>query len=284
MHTRSLHAIDWRRIPVPQDDGYDAEVALLLGEELASSFESARTAPKKPFATFAGGIRLAHVYAGVSAFASTRRECPDAPLAHPTPLRAESLLMRWPALWKQLPALLHTVHPALDPTRPTPAKSQYPAYRSHHFGEYPGTLWATLDSPLGFAQAMAHENAHQKLRTLGVPVEGASRLFRNHPSERYASPIIKGRLRPLTAVFHAAYSFLHVLALDLRIYAQETDAAVRLGLKSAIQHNAVLVDEGTAEVQRHARPDASGAPFLDAFLEWADYELTHARHTSDGSE
>jgi len=281
----TLRQIDWARLPEPQADGYDTAITLQLGARTTKvphwySKQRRRQAPS----VLSGRIALDYVYGALPEFELLRRRYRDAPREHPSPIIAEQYLSRWPEFHEQIAQLIDAIHPALLPGNGgvlTPV--DYPGSHSHSLAAYSGTLWATVDSPIGFAHALVHETAHQKLRVLGVPNDGPSRLFVNHRSERYVSPIIKDRLRPMSAVFHAAYSFLHVLALDIRMYLAERDPHTRIGLRKAVATNMSRVEAGVAEVARYARVDVSGRLFVDACLDWARRELERARIILDTS-
>ncbi|MFX6277450.1 HEXXH motif-containing putative peptide modification protein, partial [Acinetobacter baumannii] len=79
---------------------------------------------------------------------------------------------------------------------------------SHSWEQEFGAIHVTIDNVAGCAQALVHEMAHHKLRARGISIETAQRLIANPPSQRCASPIRKDRARPMTAVFHAQYSFI----------------------------------------------------------------------------
>jgi HEXXH motif-containing protein len=126
-----------------------------------------------------------------------------------------------------------------------------------------------VDNALGFAQAMIHEMAHQKLRALGVAVESADRLVANDPTERFASPIRKDQPRPMTAVLHAQYSFIHVIALDLHMLAAAETERERQSTLMLLARNVPRMQAGYQEVARHIRTDEPGRLFVDAFMDWS---------------
>ena len=51
--------------------------------------------------------------------------------------------------------------------------------------------------------------------------ESATAIVGNDPAQRHVSPIVKDRTRPMTAVLHAQYSYVHVTALDLHMLEAE---------------------------------------------------------------
>src|SRR5260221_11585139 len=82
-----------------------------------------------------------------------------------------------------------------------------------------GIIYASVESPLCLAQAMVHEMAHHKLRALGISAESATRLITNDPAQLFDCPIRKDRKRPMIALFHEEYTFVHVTCLDLHMIA-----------------------------------------------------------------
>ena len=122
---------------------------------------------------------------------------------------------------------------------------------------------------LGFAQALIHEMAHQKLRALGVSIETAERLIANDPSQRFESPIRKDQTRPMTAVFHAQYSFIHVTALDLHMLAAAQTEREWQHILMLPARNVPRMQEGYEEVSRHIETYAAGRLFVDAFMKWS---------------
>ena len=155
-------------------------------------------------------------------------------------------------------------------TRSRPVRAKWAlGSSSHSYEEDFGSVHATVDNALGFAQALIHEMAHQKLRALGVSFETAERLIVNDPSEQFESPIRKDRTRPMTAVFHAQYSFIYVTALDLHMLAAAEGERERQCILMLLARNVPRMQVGYEEVARHIRTDAAGRLFVDAFMDWS---------------
>ncbi len=90
--------------------------------------------------------------------------------------------------------------------------------------------------------------------------------------------IVTEMLRPMTAVLHAQYSFMHVLQLDLKMLSQEdVDPVVRDDIRSLIARNAPRMAKGLATLRRELRTDAAGAEFCDGFFGWCDATLKASR-------
>jgi HEXXH motif-containing protein len=207
----------------------------------------------------------------------------SAPLDHPNLARAVDYLRRWPAAYEQFKGLIDTVYPLTDPTIPAAQRAVYLGSASHSIDAEPGAIYVTVDNALCLAQAMVHELAHHKLRALGVSLESATRLITNDPAQLFDSPIRKDRKRPMTAVFHAEYSFMYVTCLDLHMHAGESDEAVREQLLMLLVRNVARMEAGLVEIQQHVCTDASGERFMDAFFRWATEVLREGNALLDAN-
>jgi HEXXH motif-containing protein len=142
---------------------------------------------------------------------------------------------------------------------------------SGHNVRRPFTIYVTHFDGFGTAESMLHEMAHIKLRCLGVQVENCSRLIVNHPSELYASPL-RSFKRPMTAVVHAFYSWLHLTELDVRL-AQYDHARACLRLR----RNCEWIDQMLHEIRSNVRLDGEGEAFFMPLYAWADRLLGQGR-------
>lgn len=125
-----------------------------------------------------------------------------------------------------------------------------------------------------------HEAAHQKLFGLGVLIEHADRIVRNDLTRLFPSPIVE-RPRPMTAVLHAEYSFIHVTELELRLLdvmceqpGRERESKV---LRSFLGRNVARLEPGLRTIESAIETDAAGDRFVGAFLPWAAQVLERAR-------
>ena len=125
-------------------------------------------------------------------------------------------------------------------------------------------------------QAVVHEMAHHKLRAFGVANEQAIRIIANSTDELYPSPIVLDRLRPMTAVLHAQYSFIHVTQLDVQCSSRRTIQTSAVTFGSA-DRNASRMEMGFKTLRAHAHADESGRDFLGAFYDWCDTVLSKSR-------
>lgn len=262
-----LETVDWSRMAEPQNDGYDTEMTLRLAENGVTPLRSLpyRRRSTDGEATFCDGAVAVRR-------ASERGMMTDALLPakvdHPNIAAGGVLLSRWPNAYAQFTRLIDTVYPYTDPEQARMG-DQALGSSSHSYEEDFGSVHATVDNALGFAQALIHEMSHQKLRALGVSIETAERLVTNSPSEEFESPIRKDRKRPMSAVLHAQYSFIHVTALDLYMLAGATGQRERQLILMLLARNVPRMQSGYEEVARHVKTDDAGRQFVDAFMKWS---------------
>lgn len=121
--------------------------------------------------------------------------------------------------------------------------------RGHFSGcaQQDGWVYSSLNDVIGGAEGLLHEMGHLKLKRMGVYYEHWNAVLANRPDELYVSPIRKDKLRPMGAVLHGLYSYLHVTEFDRR--------GVLVGAvdEETWRLNVARIVEGTAEVERHAR-------------------------------
>lgn len=249
--------IDWTRMGYPQGDGYDGGVALVLGEETGKLYvpDGGRDVPL----IFDGGVRVDHITD------KTWSRYENGALDEPNIGAAVEMVRAWPEVFAQFRQIMTVFHPLADPT-----VGEGSIGSSSHADEHRiGTMYGTAYNAHGLAQAFVHEMAHNKLRCLGVFFEEASRLIVNDPDALYVSPIVKTRLRPMTAVFHAQYSFMHVTALDIaniKAADNERDLAIWTLL---LARNLPRMEEGFAEITANIELDAEGVLFVESFMNWS---------------
>ena len=268
--------IAWDRLAAPQADGHDTDEILRRARQRHPDLDDARARALASAQHRVCDDRIAVLHLG--------DPCPRAPdyahgpLDHPVLREALALLARWPAAARQLPRLIHTISPMVEAARPD---AVWPAIRgsaSTSQSSRFGCIWVTTQDPAATAQALVHEMAHHKLFALGLELESSDRLIINSVDELYTSPIRTDRKRPMSAVFHAQYSFMHVTALDLAMLTGETDPAMRSHLAALLRRNLERMQAGRLEIATHARTDRDGAAFLAGFDAWSDHVLTAAHH------
>ena len=276
-------AIDWGRMAAPQADGYDTEVTLRFATTSSSPLrpEPYRRRPVDGAPALFGG-RVA-VRNRPSGGLTPPRYAPASP-THPNLAAAEKLLEAWPDIAVQFPQLIDTIQPWTDTTMTPEYWLSVPGSSSHSLEDEFGIIMATVDSPIGLAQALVHEMAHHKLRALGVSLLQASRLVTNNPEDLFVSPIIVNRRRPMTAVLHAQYSFIHVTALDVALYdAPDAPEDQKRHAIYLLARNVPRMEAGFEEIEAHVETDAEGAAFVAAFMSWSLAVLTRGREIMDAN-
>lgn len=250
--------VDWSRMAEPEEDGYDARVALELCSGLVEGGGSGRR-------IFGGRVEVRELegpYAALEGFSSAPADSPEID-------QAERLVRRWPAAYRQFQELVRVFYPMRADAWELDGRTRMGS-ASHAFESHVGSLCATVGDPVGLAQALVHEMAHTKLRCLGIWLESAERLILNDPHELFESPVRKDKPRPMTAVLHAEVSFVHVTHLDLVLLADEDDAELRRHVLALLGRNVPRIAEGFDTLRRHVRVDADGRRFVDAVLAWTE--------------
>lgn len=270
--------IDWTRVAEPQPDQYDTEVTL---RRLRSSRGLSSPPPLGEALTiFDGAVEIRpaegpylHMEGLASATLSEERV---------QKIRlAESYVRQWPAAFDQFKALMHTFYPIRDVKGsriPPGSKGSI----SHAFQSHIGTMCASIEDPVCLAQAFVHEMAHNKLRALGIMVESAQEFITNDPKNLYPSPILIGTPRPMTAVFHAEYSFIYVTQLDLMLLANDPEKELRDYVMVLLKHNVSRMEPGLELIRDKIQVDSIGRPFVDGFIDWAQRAIDEGRRILDG--
>jgi hypothetical protein len=243
----------------PQDDQYDTEVTLAF----ASSEGYKRREPDPGPTLLDGAIAL--VADPDLLFAP---DCEPADPAHPNIARVEGVIRRWPAVFAQSRKLLDTIvlfHHRSVTTDQVVGSICGPGSRGF------GSIAATVDHHIGFAEAIVHEMAHHKLRAMGVDFERARRLVCNPSEQTYPSPIRYDCLRPMTAVLHAQYSYTYIIQLDLNILEAREDRERDGRIVSASL--AVILPKlefGLDVLKKHLESDPAGDAFVAGLYSWTD--------------
>lgn len=139
-----------------------------------------------------------------------------------------------------------------------------------------GWIYVTADDAWGFAEGVVHEMAHWKLRALGILFEEWDDLLLDHStSELYTSPVRKDKPRPMGAVLHAQYSYIHVAQMTtLMLKAKpEPDG----GDKQWLEVHLKRITEGQGTLRAHARGTAAGQEFLLGLDAWTTEVIAAGR-------
>ena len=265
----------------PQADGYDTDMTLYLCENVVT--------PLRP------RVYQRRAIEGALAFCHEKvalRPAPErglmsesivpAELNHPHLEMGAALLARWPTVYSQFQRLIDTVYPYIDPEQTRLGKWALGS-SSHSYDEEPGSVHSTIDDALGFAQALVHEMAHQKLRALGVSLASADRLIVSDSSRLFRSPILNDQTYPITAVFHDQYSFIYVTALDLEMFAKAEGEWESQRILMLLARNVPRMEMGFDEIREHIRTDEAGDHFLKGFMQWSRDVLLRGRQALDAN-
>lgn len=273
-----VDTIDWAAMALPDPEGRGAAIARALADTRTGrwSGETSLGKPRPGEPTLFGGavaIRHAHHKCHLPRYE-------NAPLDHPHIAIAEAHLACWPGGYALMRELVDSYNPIFDSEVPPERWASSSGSSSHFDKRRFGLVFATIYDPLGLAQAFVHEAAHQKLFGIGVLIEHADRIVRNDLTRLFPSPIVE-RPRPMTAVLHAEYSFIHVTELELRLLdvlreqpGREREYTV---LRSFLARNVARLEPGLRTIESAIETDAAGDQFIGAFVPWAAQVLERAR-------
>lgn len=254
------NTIDWTRMAEPQEDGYDSRVTL----QCAATAKDAATSVETTYAPyfFDGRVGLRHMIGDLG------EGCEPAPLDHPNLEKATQLTRHHSAIYQQVQQLVSSVSVFRSPG------VIHDGVTGSISGAAPGGfghVFATLDHHAGFAEAIVHEVAHHKLRALGIQLVTATRLIRNPVWQQFQSPLRPDRLRPMTALVHAQYSYMYVCGLEVAVIRAsqnpERDRRIAQGTL-AIHLPKLRFSLGIIRV--HIQLDAEGERFMTGFYRWCD--------------
>jgi hypothetical protein len=250
--------IDWRRIAQPQGDQYDTLIALEFGKQSGYIREGIGNDP-----TFFDGQVAIREDPSTLHFP----DCIPAEPNHPNVTKGCDLLRLWQPVFKQFQLLIESV--AIVRYTPHPTDLVVGSICGSGNKGF-GTIAATINHHVGFAEALVHEMAHHKLRALGVQFEGSERIIKNPPDQKFHSPIRYDCLRPMAAVLHAQYSYTYVSALDIKIISaaidQERDYAIA---KGSLASNLPKLEFGLQVIQDNATLDSAGNNFIEGLIDWS---------------
>ncbi|PVX29356.1 aKG-HExxH-type peptide beta-hydroxylase [Sphingomonas pokkalii] len=254
--------IDWGRVAKPQEDGSDTAAIEWLIEASPPPWHPVDPPPAAPAeAARVEGTVSVGPHGGPVLPGPRFVPLDDVPA---TVTEAVALVRHWPAMARQWPRIVHQIQPFADSEASHRSRL---GSCSHNVRDRFGVIAMTTECPLGTAQAIVHETAHHKLRAMGVDNEAAIRIIRNPPDQVFHSPVV-GRPRPMTALLHAHYSFVHVIELDLAMLRADSDPARRADILTLLGRNVPRVAESGESIERHAMLDEPGERFIAALLDW----------------
>ena len=139
-----------------------------------------------------------------------------------------------------------------------------------------GIIHCTYRHPFCLAEAMVHEMAHMKLFSMGINYECATAIIKNDPNERFYSPI-KECQRPMTAVFHAVYSFIHILYLNNLILKSDSENPDIPVFMLMAKDTLSKMKEGCKIISENIKTDRQGELFVRDFLDWATTTMSETK-------
>lgn len=254
--------IDWTRVAAPQDDGYDTDVIT----RMLGTGRYAHAAPEVV------GERIwpdgdARWLPSVERTLMPSREYSILPGDDEIIAAGLALLELWPAVRRQCAMILRGLCPLTSESR-AHVRGMGRGCSCGHFGDNFGWIYVTADDAWGFAEGIVHEMGHWKLRALGIWFEDWTPLLLDHtPDEMYASPVRKDKPRPMGAVLHAQYSYIHVARMSTLALAATTQPCAQDIDWAALQLRRIT--EGRETLRTHARGTPGvGVRFLAALDAW----------------
>ena len=262
--------IDWSRLPEPQTDGYDTDIALQLARCAGYTRRAIGDNP-----TILNG-KVAVRYPDDNYCTPNGWE--PAPSEDPNLEFAAGFLECWPEVRQQFGKIIHSVYPYSEPNlgggscsgpaQDASAKSTKTAYSGKIFG----AINVTVFDPVGTSEALVHELAHQKLWALGVDFEHASRLILNPSNERYPSPVRTDK-RPMTALVHAVYAWLYIVNLQLKLMSFEAKrgiekAVLQVFVERYFARNLSNLEKAFKVVVENVKYDTAGEAFFESLFDW----------------
>ena len=251
-------SIDWRRIAEPQGDQYDTLIALEFAKQSGYIREGIGNDP-----TFFDGEVAIREDPSTLHFP----DCVLADFNHPNVNKGANLLHLWQPVFRQFQLLIESV--AIVDYTPHPTDLVVGSICGSGNKGF-GTIAATINHHVGFAEALVHEMAHHKLRALGIQFEETERIIQNSPDQKFPSPIRYDCLRPMAAVLHAQYSYTYVSALDIKIINAAIDYNRDYSIaEGSLANNLPKLEFGLRVIQDNAILDTAGNNFMEGLIDWS---------------
>lgn len=239
-----MSQVDWRRILVVQEDGYDSIELRKLARVLHGQ-------PSTEVSVF----DYEELPAGIG---GNFQSVPD----HENRADIEHFMMQWRAGWRGFNHLIDEVYPleAVPYQRPAVPGS----CSGHHIGS-DGTLglFVTFGNVPGAVAGCWHEFGHLRLHSLGIGLEEYTpQFFNNPPGARYVSAIRKDKLRPISACLHGLYAWCLLSEGHLRFPVED--------VRSFLSLNVLKLEDGLHTQEAQSQLTAEGEQLMTPFYEWAD--------------
>lgn len=270
-----LDQIDWRRVAKPQPDGYDIAVTrAMLAEFGPYAVRPRRAIPESARLVWEHGITKFVTLADNVPPSAALKDMTDGPRI----AAGLALLDLWPDGREQSAQMLLALAPL---TMGHPQESH--GCTCGNYGDDWGWIYVTADNAWGFAEGIVHETAHWKLRAFGVWFEEWTPfLLQNRLEDRYVSPVRKDMARPMGAVLHAQFSYVHVAKMCAEMLRAAAVPQAHTVDWTALQLTRIA--EGQATLQEHAvGTPGVGDAFLAGFYDWTEEVLADGRAVVDAA-
>lgn len=271
-------AVDWTRMAAPQADDADTE-------EYLRQLRDGRYG-KKALTTPAGALVWPDGRARWITAVEEKLMPSDEYLVLPPEdeivQAGVQLLDLWPEVRRQSALLMVGICPLTAKAR-ADVRGMGHGCSCGHFGDNFGCIYGTADDSWGFAEAIVHEMAHWKLRALGIWFEEWTDAVLAHQwDELYASPVRKDKPRPMGAVLHAQYSYVHVARMVTLALAQKEKPDTQDTDWAALQLSRIT--EGRGTLQTHAKGTEQGEAFLSGLDKWTGEVLADGQAIIDAAK
>lgn len=267
----ATHDIDWTKMCKPQPNQYDSVVLCQL---LKDKYGWAR---KKPVSDITLCDGVVDVVADRFSGATVNGGMIDG-LAYCTPERMSGIdkhLAQWQDGYEAMKHFLDELWPKWSLSQRSEGHGSssghhdIKTYMAHYPTDVRGVVTAvnvTVNNIPGCGNGMYHELGHVRMETMGIGVEwNDCRLLLNPSTEMYDSPIRRDKLRPMSAVVQAIYSWLMLTESDL--HAAHLAPHVKIPV---ILWNVPKIIDGIHEIKTYGRFTDEGKQFFDTYFDWAD--------------
>lgn len=243
--------MDWQLLAEPQDDGYDLECIVEAARERWPNWRPSGRPPD---------VHNLHAK------------------KHWIPQAADSEAVRavmkhldsWPAMRRTFDEMLDVFSPSLREGWGSGVGCSCGNYQPNSENGLM-CVETTVNSTIGGAEGIVHETGHLKLHALGMDLEEHDGcILANDPEELYESPIRKDKLRPMSAVVQAQYSYIHVLQLDLLCDHPDRHQCIAVYLPR--------MEGGHETILKSARwTEGSGEAWWAGFKDWSERVMAESR-------
>ncbi len=267
--SRDTTTTSWRPLLVPDAWEPSCMKSLL---QLAGRFGQASVS--REFITNSGAAFDGRIMIALCSGGPLDSEYSFAP-THPNINKADEYLKLWPSVRAQFLDIVRLVCPLTERHQGPEDRILGSICGSNGISE----VYSLVTNQVGFAEGLVHEMAHCKLRAIGIGLEHAFHIITNKEEALYKSPIRYDKLRPMSAIIHGQYSFLHVLELNRRIAVANpgTELARRI-VAETIAAKVPRLQFGHSVIAANLAVSGDNEEFRDALLEWSAIVLKDSTH------